>query len=316
MSTLLSRTRPSLRRAPTRPVGLDVDGSFLAAIELDGRTVARAASTDLPAGLVVEGEVADPDGLGEALRDFFKQHGLPREVRLGVSSRQIVLRQLELPPIAEESERAAAIRFQAAEAIAMPLEEAVLDFQSLGETVGHDGVTRERFIVVAARESLIASLVEAVRAAKLRPQGIDLNAFALVRTLAAATEQDEESARVYCHLTGVPNLAIAVGSTCLFTRPLAATAADEHADAAAIAEEVRLSIDFYMGQPDARWVGDVMLSGPGSAREGLSEEIADLIALPVSLAQPLGAVDPAGLPPGEDPRRHTVAAGLALGGSA
>ena len=47
----------------------------------------------------------------------------------------------------------------------------------------------------------------------------DLNAFALVRALGHGAPDD--GARVYCHLGGITNLAIAVGQSCLFTRPLA-----------------------------------------------------------------------------------------------
>ncbi len=315
MLTRLARSRAAMSKGSRRTVGLDLDGSFVAAVELDGRTLVRAVSAGLPAGAVVDGEVADVALLAEALRAFFKQHGLAREVRLGVSSQQIVLRQLELPRIADPAEREAAVRFQAAEAIAMPLEEAVLDFQSIGETVGADGIARERLLVVAARESMVAKLVEAVRAAKLRPLGIDLNAFALVRAL-AAVPQPEDSARVYCHLGGITNLAIAAGGACLFTRPLSLAADAGEESAVTLAEEVRLSIDFYMGQPEARWVGDVVLSGPGSADAQLADRLAELVGLPVSIAEPLPALDAAALTPAEDPRRHTVALGLSMGAAA
>jgi type IV pilus assembly protein PilM len=167
--------------------------------------------------------------------------------------------------------------------------------------------------VVAARESMISRLVEAVRAAGLRPEGIDLNAFALVRTLASASDSTE-TARVYCHLGGVTNLAIAVGTSCLFTRPLSAQwdSEDENV-ASALAEEIRLSIDYYMAQPEARWVGEIVLSGPGSKREGLADELSGLIEVPVSVADPLGRLQASKLPSTEDASRHTIAAGLALG---
>ena len=39
-------------------------------------------------------------------------------------------------------------------------------------------------VLVAARRKMIETLLEAVSAAGLKPEGIDLDAFALVRTLA------------------------------------------------------------------------------------------------------------------------------------
>ena len=119
---------------------------------------------------------------------------------------------------------------------------------------------------------MIEALLEAVKDAGLKPEGVDLDAFALVRTLAvAAGDQPEDSARVYCHLGGVTNLAIAVGSACLFTRPLSAVWDDEDA-AARLADEIRLSIDYYMTQAQAKPVGEIVLSGPGSADERARRE--------------------------------------------
>ena len=294
-------------------VGLDLDGGFVSAVQATQDGVARAASFDLAPGVISDGEVTDVNALTEGLRDFFKETGLPRRVRLGIANQQIVVRQLDIPKIDDDAERAAAVRFQAAEAIAMPLEEVVLDHQVIGEAQSPEGSPRLRVVIVAARESMISRIVEAVRDAGLRPEGIDLNAFALVRTLAVPTDSTE-TARVYCHLGGVTNLAIAVGTTCLFTRPLSAQwDQDDENVATSLAEEIRLSIDFYMAQPEARWVGEIVLSGPGSRREGLADELSGLIEVPVTVAEPLGRLQAGKLPAGEDPTRHTIAAGLALG---
>jgi type IV pilus assembly protein PilM len=311
----------ALRKNSNRgTVGLDLDGTFIAAVQASENGVVRAASADLQPGIISDGEVTDVTALTEALKDFFKSRSLPRRVRLGIANQQIVVRHLELPKIEDERERSAAVRFQAAEAIAMPLNEVVLDHQVIGETVTPEGAARYRVVVVAARESMVTRIVEAVRGAGLRPEGLDLNAFALVRTLAIPSDTTESS-RVYCHLGGVTNLAIAVGPTCHFTRPLS-TVWDleehegENSIASGLAEEIRLSIDFYMAQPEARWVGEIVLSGPGSQREGLADELGGLIDVPVSVAEPLGRLQAGRLPQDEDPTRHTVAVGLAMGATA
>ena len=304
----------SLRRTPHGTVGLDLDGAYVAAAQAGDGQVARVVSAEVPPGLVADGEVTDAPALGQFLKEFFKANDLPRHVRLGVANQQIVVRSLELPKIDDENEREAAVRFQAAEAIAMPLDEAVLDYQVVGESTSAEGTPRMHVVVVAARETMVLKLVEATRGAGLKPQSIDLNAFALIRTLANGAEPS--TARAYCHLAGVTNLAIAAGQTCLFTRALSPQATDDGAAAAALAEQVRLSIDFYMAQPYSRPVDDMLLSGPGSLRDGLAEELADLIGLRVSVAAPLGSFDSSGLDESEDPHRHTVAAGLALGAAA
>ncbi len=276
----------------------------------------RVASHDLPEGLVVDGEVRDKEGLAAALREFVRTTQLARDVWLGVANQQIVVRLIELPPIEDDEEREAAIRFQASEAIAMPLEEAVLDHQVIDKRVDDTGAERMRVVVVAARRTMVEEFVDAVKGAGLRPRGLDLDAFALVRVLTrangAGTEPGRGGARVYCHLGGVTNLAIAAGSACLFTRTIA-SAWDENGSADRLADEIRLSIDYYLAQPDSPPVEEVVLSGPGSRDEGLVDDLAAHLALPVAVAEPLPGLDPDGRA-AHDPARFTVAAGLALGG--
>jgi type IV pilus assembly protein PilM len=296
-------------------VGLDIDGRYLAAAQVvDGR-VTRGASQSLPEGLLRDGEVVDAQALGQQLKSFAATTGLPRNVRLGVVNQQIVVRVVELPRIEDDNQRDAAIRFQASEAIAMPLDEAVLDHQVAGFTTAHDGTARMQVVLVAARRKMIDSLLEAVKAAGLKVDGIDLDAFALVRALAPASDEPEEQARVFCHLAGVTNLAIAVGSTCYFTRPLSAVWDEEDADSH-LADEIRLSIDYYMTQPQAKPVGEVVLSGPGAAEPQLAESLEVHLGISVRVPDPLGSIDGSALGPTEDPNRYTVAAGLSLGAAA
>src|SRR5919106_1172603 len=304
MPGVISMAKTRSNGGPRGSVGLDLDGDFLAAVTVADGRIQSAVSSELPNGVMQDGEVVDPDTLGHVLKEIFRAGALPRDVRLGVANQQIVVRQLELPRIEEDKDLEAAVRFQAAEAIAMPLNEVVLDFHRVGESVDADGNPRTNVIAVAARESMIERLVEASRTAGQRPVGIDLNAYALVRTLASGARDD--SARVYCHLGAITNLAIAVGSNCLFTRPLATRADDTGViDGFALAEEIRLSIDFYLAQPETRPVREIILSGPRASSEGLAETLGSATGLDVVAAEPLGLYDRAALPPGENAHRHT-----------
>jgi len=295
-------------------VGLDIDGRFLAAVQASNGRIDRAASVHLPEGVVRDGEVVDPEGLTAALKAFAADAGFPKTVRLGVSNQQIVVRLLELPVIEDSKEREAAVRFEAADAIAMPLDEAVLEHQIAGAGVSDNGTPRMRIVVVAARRTMVEAFVAAAKAAGLKPEGIDLDAFALVRMLAEGSASDD-AARVFCHLGGVTNLAVAVGDTCLFARPLSSTS-ESGTDASELADEIRLSIDYYMAQPQARPVDQVVFSGPGARDAALLESLSEQLGLPTVVAEPLGSLDAAALDSDEDQYRYTVAAGLALGAAA
>jgi Tfp pilus assembly PilM family ATPase len=305
-----------LRKTSDRgSIGLDIDGRYLAAAQVTGGRVTRCASQNLPEGLIRDGEVTDPEALGQHLKSFASAAGLPRNVRLGVANQQIVVRVVELPRIEDDKQRDAAVRFQASEAIAMPLDEAVLDHQIAGFTAAPDGTPRMQVVLVAARRKMIETLLEAVKAAGLKAEGVDLDAFALVRALAVDTDEPGETARVFCHLGGVTNLAVAVGTNCFFTRPLSAVWDEEDADSR-LADEIRLSIDYYMTQPQAKPVGEVVVSGPGSASKDLISGLEAHLGIPVSVPAPLGTLDGSVLAPNEDPHRYTVAAGLSLGAAA
>jgi type IV pilus assembly protein PilM len=306
----------SLRKSSDRGcVGLDIDGRYLAAAQVSGGRVTRAASQGLPEGLVRDGEVTDPETLAQHLKSFAAATSLPRNVRIGVANQQIVVRVVELPRIEDEKQRHAAVRFQASEAIAMPLDEAVLDHQVAGFSTAADGTARMQVVLVAARRKMIETLLDAVKVAGLKAEGVDLDAFALVRALATGSDDPDQPARVFCHLAGVTNLAVAVGTSCFFTRPLAAVW-DEDDAGSRLADEIRLSIDYYMTQAQAKPVGTVVLSGPGSADEQLIEGLGVHLGLPTTVAAPLGVLDRSALDASEDPHRLTVAAGLAMGRAA
>jgi type IV pilus assembly protein PilM len=306
----------SLRKSSDRgSIGLDIDGRYLAAAQVSGGRVVRCASQNLPEGLVRDGEVTDAEALGQHLKSFASAAGLPRNVRIGVANQQIVVRVVELPRIEDDKQRDAAVRFQASEAIAMPLDEAVLDHQIAGFSTAPDGTPRMQVVLVAARRKMIESLLDAVKAAGLKAEGVDLDAFALVRALAVDSDEPEQAARVFCHLGAITNLAVAVGSSCFFTRPLASVWDEEDAGSR-LADEIRLSIDYYMTQPQAKPVGEVVLAGPGSSDAQLVESIETHLGIPVIVPGPLGVIDGSALGPNEDPHRYTVAAGLSLGAAA
>ncbi|MGN6203224.1 MAG: type IV pilus assembly protein PilM [Solirubrobacterales bacterium] len=211
-------------------VGLDIEAGSVAAAEVhvNGGVQLRAAAIQpLPAGVFHDGEVADPDGLAEALKGLFSQHKLSKRVRLGIGNQRVIARTLRLPVIEDPKEMEAAVRFQAQEQIPMPLDQAVLEHQVVGGVpAAPDTPPQVDVIVIAARREMVASFLEPVRRAGLEPAGVDLSAFGMIRSLAGAdglvqpTEEERaaEEAVLYCNVGSVMNLAVARRRACLFTR--------------------------------------------------------------------------------------------------
>jgi type IV pilus assembly protein PilM len=207
------------RRSGGEVVGLDIQPGLVVAVKasVNGSIVIeRAAVRPLAADAVREGEVIDRAVLAETLRELFEDSGLSKRVRVGVANQRTVMRTLELPPMSDRKELAAAVNFQAQDQVPMPLANAVLDFHPLGVIDTPDG-PRERVVLVAAQRDMIESLLDAVRSAGLQPEGVDLSAFALIRSLYRANTA--ETGRVlYLNVDGLTNLAIADGPVCSFTR--------------------------------------------------------------------------------------------------
>jgi type IV pilus assembly protein PilM len=201
-------------------VGLELDPSHIAAAEVSVNgsiTVTRGAVAPLRPGLLRDGEAQDPAGLSEALRAFFEEHQLPTRVRLGLANQRIVVRTLDLPVTPDAKALQAAVEAEAPDHIPMPMDEAVVDFQSLGIVATPSG-PRSRVVIVAVRRDMVDRLFHACRDAGLQVEGIDLSAFAMVRALAPA---GVEEALLYINVAGLTNVAVANASGCLFTRAAA-----------------------------------------------------------------------------------------------
>jgi type IV pilus assembly protein PilM len=190
-----------------------------------------------------------------------------------VANQRIVVRTIDVPNLAEPKELAAAVRFQAQEHIPMPLDLAVLDFQPLGLVETEQG-ERMRVILVAARRDMVDRLLEAVRRAGLRPEGVDLSAFAMIRALDQSPPAGEgegdaapEHSVLYVSVGGLTNLAIAERGLCRFTR---VAAGGLEGMVAQLAERRGLTLEH-----SRQWLNHVGLSAPVEQIEGDAEIVTE-----------------------------------------
>jgi type IV pilus assembly protein PilM len=250
------------RRRQKMIVGLELDPSHIAAAEVavnGSISVTRGAVADLRPGVVRDGEVADPLALTEELRKLFTDAELGTQVRLGIANQRIVVRTLDLPPIDDPKMLAELVRAEAPDHIPVPMDDAVLDFQSLGLVETPAG-PRTRVVIVAVRRDLIDRMVAATQEAGLEVVGIDLSAFGMVRALHAS---DTTHAVLYINLAGLTNVAVANATGCLFTR--AATGGLD-AIAQTLTEKRGLTVEHARG-----WMHHVGLDAPLDAIEGDAE---------------------------------------------
>ena len=256
----LSLKRSSAKAAKS-VVGLDLDPGHIAAAEVTANghiTVTNAAVTPLASGILREGEVNDGPALTEALKAMWADTNLPKSVRLGIANQRIVVRTLDMPPLDDPKALDAAVRLEAPDHIPMPMEEAVLDFQPLGLVDTPVG-ERMRVVVVAVRREMVERYLEAVRNAGLKVEGIDLAAFALVRSM-HDRNADAEAGALYINASGLINVAVTSGEHCLFTR--AATGGLD-AMVQTLADRRGLTVEHA-----TQWLGHVGLVTPIDEVEG------------------------------------------------
>jgi type IV pilus assembly protein PilM len=219
------------KRAPekrhTKLVGLKVGASQLAAAEVinnGGARLARFARAELASGIVVGGELREPEELAKALKAFFRDNKLPSSnVRLGISNNRIGMRIFDLTGIDDPKQLSNAIRFRAQETLPIPLDEAVLDYRILREDVDSEGVRIHRVLLVVAHRELVERYVAACQKAGVRLVGIDLEAFALLRAVGPTPEAiagDDAGAVVVSIGHDRSTLAVSDGAVCEFTRVL------------------------------------------------------------------------------------------------
>jgi type IV pilus assembly protein PilM len=211
-----------------RLVGLKVGASQLAAARVSNNGVAellQVAREPLSPGIVVGGELREPDALAEALKEFFKKNRLPKKgVRLGIANNRIGVRTFEIEGIDDPKQLDNAIKFRAQEALPIPIEDAVLDYQILGEEKREDGQSVRKVLLVVAYRDLVDRYIDACRKAGITLTGIDLEAFALLRALQApqAGAGDNAQAALVAVAIGHDRSTFAVsdGRICEFTRVL------------------------------------------------------------------------------------------------
>lgn len=170
-------------------IGLDIGAKAVRAVQVRAPrrgppTVTRFGEVALPDGAVADGEIADAEKVASALRELWSEFKFrDRAVALGLAGQRVVVRQLDMPALSPADLREA-LPFQAQDHIPIPVEEALLDYVPVDTYTTAEGQDMQRVLLVAAERQAVDALVGGVAAAKLRPELVDLRAFALIRSMA------------------------------------------------------------------------------------------------------------------------------------
>lgn len=190
-------------------IGVDLGATAVRAAVLSpkavgGRQTVSAhglGAVPLPPGAVVNGVVVNPGAVTAALRRLWSENKLNcRRVVLGVTSQQVVVRDMKLPNLPPEQIRKT-LPFQAREVIALPLEQTLLDFSPVGPP-DMAGNTVTGLLTGIPREPVLAA-VRAVEKAKLKVARVDLSSFGVLRAIGTDGPAIEALVDVGAHLTTI-----------------------------------------------------------------------------------------------------------------
>ncbi len=315
-------------------IGVDVGSTAVRAAELSLAggvpALVRAAQVPVHPGAVEDGEVRQPEVVGAALRELWRRGGFrSRQVILGVGNQRCVVREVSVPWLPERELRKA-LGFQVQDFIPMAVEEAVLDYDLLGEHE-QEGRRMVRLLLVAAQKAMVEGLVDAARAGRLEPVGIDLVPLALVRSVGTVDGEVDLAAG---GLEAVVDFGAQVTSICVHDRratrfvrflpagghditravALGLGLSDEVAErakrgevleggpdpaevrrialsrATGLADEVRSSLEFFAAQAAGARVERVVVTGGGSQLAGFLDLLKDRIPAAVERGHAFGRV--------------------------
>ena len=339
-------------------VGIDIGSRTITVAELKGgrgRTaITNFGGLELPGDSVREGEILDLAGTASAVRELMASAGIKtKKVWLGVANQRVVVRQVDLPWV-EEKELKTSLRYQVQDYIPIPVEEAELDVHIVDEYVNEEGERFRRMLLVAAHRDTVNAHVEVAKQAGLKPVGIDLNSFAVLRAMGNTSSMDPGDEVLVDIGADVTNIVVHRAGQPTFVRILVMGGDDitdaletgldisrEEAEAAKRAvvlgadgdvtsrivteradgfiDEIRSSLDYFQAQTGDVQLASVVLTGGGASLQGLTERLAGSLRLPVELGNPFPRFDVKNSVYGEDDLAKvgpsmTTAVGLAMGG--
>ena len=171
----------------TTVVGVDISSSGVRAAEISGAATARPVlvkqhSITLPEGAVARGQVLEPAIVASALKQLWSSTRFhTKDVVVGVGNSSVMVRNHTVPK-GTPAAMMETLPFRVQEILPFPIEDAVLDFYPIDETVGESGPAVNGLLVAAVRESVMDN-VRAFQLAGLNPLNVDLLPFAVTRSL-------------------------------------------------------------------------------------------------------------------------------------
>ncbi len=186
-------------------IGIEYNSYEIRAVELtksaDGSiTVTGSATVPLKEGVISEGIIVDSSLFTASLTDLFEQGKFKKDssIVVGVNNENVIMRYATFPKVPQDKLRSV-VTMQAQDFIPVPVSELTLDYVVIDETTDDDDQPALNMILVGARNTMLANLIQNFEASKYEVVDIDSSYLAWCR--AAINETEDNSTFAYLSLT-------------------------------------------------------------------------------------------------------------------
>lgn len=206
---------------PQSHVGIDIGSDVLKVVELAGSyrsgfRLVRMGTAPSPPAVMRDGVPVAPEELGSHVRALLDRTGIRADRGvMAVGGQAVTVREVRVPPM-NQQELSAAVRFEAERYLPYNIKEVYMDFQVLGEAT-EEGRKMLDVLVVAARQDVVNQIVAVAEAARVQLRVLDVESFALLRSVLPASQNGQTTA-VVAFGADATDILITEGPRMRFTR--------------------------------------------------------------------------------------------------
>jgi type IV pilus assembly protein PilM len=280
-----------------KKAGLSLSSDALRYIELEGRvgdlSVARSGEVSVEGGAIDQEMISDARSLEDhlmTLKSFIGGSWAPGVV-LGMPSREVLMRIVEMPAMEKEDAREE-LKWDFEKYFPFPYGEAVFDL-SVVDTPGEPDVSTSRFLVAAARLRVVESILEMAKRVALKIDAIEPLNVPLYRCVKGPGKGGPLTGTMVVYIGNTSSqIIVGFGDNGILYRTLLVGGQGQKGTDdpyTAISREVSSTFTYLGNQFRELRVDEVVLCGKYTGDRELTESVANVSAAPVLVSDPWSA---------------------------
>lgn len=312
-------------------LGIDISSTSVKLLELSstkGRYRVESYGVEpLPPNAVVEKNITDVEGVGDAVRRVVERTRTSlKNAAVAVSGSAVITKNIEMDGRLSDDEMESQIRVEADQYIPYPLDEVSIDFEVQGPSIG--GIDRVEVLLAACRTETVDLRVDALDIAGLVAKVVDVEAYAMERSFGLIADAlvgagDEQTVAIVDIGSSMTTLSVLHNGRAIYAREQLFGGRQlteeiqrryglsvEEAGLAkkqgglpddydtevlepfkyAVVQQVSRSLQFFFSSSQYNDVDHIILAGGTSSIHGLEELVQERVTTPTVIANPFASM--------------------------